>query len=177
MNMRFNEPDRPLSSAGTHGGDSDSAAMRLQVASKRLTLAAGQHEAALALLEIGSNLIGCEQMAVLSVQKDQNLLCLASAGMTEVHEKALRSNSQRVVSQIEDGRLTIVSSEAPVQEKLWSELGVTAFVPVWHHRKPRGAIVFYSLLPQRNGFDEFDRKLLEFLSWCAGPPLFSSEAN
>ena len=38
---------------------------------------------------------------------------------------------------------------------------------------PRGAIIFYSFLPERGDLDLADRELLRLLSMFAGPSLFN----
>lgn len=126
-----------------------------------------------ALLEIGSNLIGCEQMAILEIQKNSVLSLLASFGLAESQLQALVSNTERIATEIKNGQITIIGADS-ARNELWSELGVTAFVPVWYRGKPRGAIAFFKLLPQRDHFDVSDRNLLQMLSIFSGPSLFKS---
>jgi hypothetical protein len=66
-----------------------------------------------------------------------------------------------------------VNTDTPYSE-LWSELGITAFVPVWHDNTRKGAIVFYRFLSPQIDLDLADRELLRLLSMFAGPSLFGT---
>jgi hypothetical protein len=70
-------------------------------------------------------------------------------------------------------QISIANTHTPY-DQLWSELGTTAFVPVWHIGRPRGGIIFYRMLPQRKDLDLADRELLRLLSMFSGPSLFSA---
>jgi hypothetical protein len=146
---------------------------RSYAAAERLRLAVREHDAAQAILEIGSNLMGCEEMAVLELHEPSRLSVVAGVGITAEHEQALASDAGAIASAIESGQVTMVIADAPGNQML-SELGITAFVPVWHDRRPRGAIVLYKLLPQRSGLDPADRELLKLFSVFAGPMLFNA---
>jgi hypothetical protein len=125
------------------------------------------------ILEIGSNLMGCNDMAIVELHADSCLSLLAGSGMTAEREQALAANRAKIVSAIETRQISIANAHTPY-DQLWSELGATAFVPVWHENMPRGAIIFYRLLPQRNDLDLADRELLRLLSMFSGPSLFSA---
>jgi hypothetical protein len=146
---------------------------RSYAAAERLKMAVREHDAAQAILEIGSNLMGCEEMAVLELHEPARLSIVASVGITAAHEQALTSDAGAIASAIESGQVTMVIADAPGTQ-MCSELGIIAFVPVWHDRRPRGAIVLYRLLPQRRGLDPADRELLKLFSVFAGPMLFNA---
>jgi hypothetical protein len=125
------------------------------------------------ILEIGSDLMGCDDIAILELNGDSTLFLLAGSGMTAAREQALAANAGALASAIETPQILIANAHTPY-EQLWSELGTTAFVPVWHEGRPRGAIIFYGMLPQRNDLDLADRELLRLLSMFSGPSLFNT---
>jgi hypothetical protein len=156
-------------SAGEHP---DAVWMRLYAASERLRLALQDGDAAKAILEIGSNLMGCEEMGIVGMDQTSGLTFLARSGIGTEHEQALAVHARELLAVIETDEI-LLAQEEESGSALCSELGITAFVPIWHDLKPRGAIVFFSLLAQRNGLDPADRELLELLSIFSGPSLFS----
>ena len=145
--------------------------VRLYSATERLKQAVRQNTVAPAILEIGSDLMGCDEMAILELHGDSTLSLLASSGMTAGREQALAANAAAIASAITTRQISIANADTRYNQ-LWSELGTTAFVPVWHEGRPRGAIIFYRLLPQRNDLDLADRELLRLLSMFSGPSLF-----
>ena len=153
------------------GDQTNSAWLKLYAASERLRIAVREHDVLQALLEIGSNLMACEEMAVIAVQKDGHVSVLASSGLTEHRAEVLIAKAEQIAAEIGRGQITIVNGFG---NAVWSELGVTAFVPVWHKSEPRGALIFYKLLPQRTGFDAADYELLQLLSIYSGACLFSA---
>jgi hypothetical protein len=97
---------------------------------------------------------------------------LSSSGMTAARRQGLVANTAAVASATAEGQISIVNTDTPYNQ-LWSELGITAFVPVCHEDSPRGAIVFYQFLPERSDLDLADRELLRLLAMFAGPSLFN----
>jgi hypothetical protein len=146
--------------------------VRLYSASERLKQAVQQNDVAREILVIGSSLLGCDEMAILELHGSSNLSLLAGSGMTAGRQQALVANTAAIASAIQAGQISIVNTDGPYN-LLWSELGITAFVPVCNQGKPRGAIVFYQFLPQRSDLDLADRELLRLLSMFAGPSLFN----
>lgn len=147
--------------------------VRLYSATERLKQAVRKKNVAGTILEIGSDLMGCSDMAILELHGDSTLSVLAGSGMTAGREQALAANAGALASAIETRQISIANAHTPY-DQLWSELGVTAFVPVWHIGRPRGGIIFFRMLPQRNDLDLADRELLRLLSMFAGPSLFSA---
>jgi hypothetical protein len=148
--------------------------VRLYSATDRLKQAVRKNNVSQTILEIGSDLMGCSDMAILELHGDSTLSLLAGSGMTAGREQALAANAGALVSAIETRQISIANTHTP-HDQLWSELGTTAFVPVWHQGRPRGGIIFYRMLPQRNDLDLADRELLRLLSMFSGPSLFSTE--
>jgi len=147
---------------------------RLYAVTQRLrlaVLAGGQNSVADAVIEIGSNMIGCEQMAVLELDTEyEDLSILTSVGLSVLQRQTLKSQARKISAEINRGQVRIVDHRVPRDEFLVS-IGVTALVPLTQARSTEGAIVFFSLLPQRKGFDSRDRELLGLLA-AYGPSLF-----
>jgi len=146
--------------------------VRLYTASERLRQAGLRNDVPLEILEIGSSLIGCDGMAVLELHGPASLCLLSSSGMTAERRQALVVNTSAVASAIAESQISIVHTDTPYNQ-LWTELGITAFVPVWHEDSPKGAIIFYQFLPERSDLDLADRELLRLLAMFAGPCLFN----
>jgi hypothetical protein len=147
--------------------------VRLYVASERLRQAVCQNKVARTILGIGSDLLGCNDMAILELQGDSTLSLLAGSGMTGTRRHALAANARAIADAIEAFKLSIANTDT-VYDQLWSQLEITAFVPVWHENRPRGGIIFYRMLPLRSDLDLADRELLRLLSMFSGPSLFSA---
>jgi GAF domain-containing protein len=146
--------------------------VRLYAASERLREAVLRNDVPREILEIGSSLMGCDGMAILELHGPASLCLLSSSGMTAARRQALVLNTSAVASAIAEGQIAIVNTDTPYNQ-LWSELGITAFVPVWHEDSRKGAIIFYQFLPDRSDLDLADRELLRLLAMFAGPCLFT----
>jgi hypothetical protein len=145
--------------------------VRLYSATERLKQAVCRNSVARTILEIGSDLMGCNDMAILMLHGNSTLSLLAGSGMNAEREQELSRNAGAIASAIEKRQISIVNTDTPFNA-LWSELGIAAFVPVWHENTPRGAIVFYRFLSPQSDLDLADRELLRLLSMFAGPSLF-----
>jgi hypothetical protein len=147
--------------------------VRLYSATERLKQAVCRNNVARTILEIGSDLMGCNDMAILVLHENSTLSLLAGSGMNAGREQELSANAGGIASAIEKRQISIANTDTPYNE-LWSELGIAAFVPVWHENTPRGAIIFYRFLSPQSDLDLADRELLRLLSMFAGPSLFST---
>ena len=154
------------------GNEKHSEKLKLYAAVRRLSEAVGDRTVAEAILEISSNLMACEQMAIVVFQDDaKSDPFIRSVGLTQERSEALRSNAERIVEEVAEGRVYL-SGGTETTHPFLASLGITAQVPLWQDRKMKGAIVFYDLLPQRNGLDTEDHALLKLLAVYAGPCLF-----
>ncbi|HEX4602775.1 MAG TPA: GAF domain-containing protein [Candidatus Angelobacter sp.] len=146
--------------------------VRLYAASERLKQAVRHNDVLKEILKIGSSLLGFDGMAVLELHGTVNLSLLAGSGMTAVRRQALVANTDAVASAIPAGQISIVNTDTPYNQ-LWLEIGITAFVPLWHEGNPRGAIIFYQFLAEQSDLDLADRELLRLLAMFGGPSLFN----
>jgi hypothetical protein len=127
-----------------------------------------------AIFEISSNLIGCEQVALLVMFKQQDRVgFIASADFNPARLDTLRRNAKRIME--ETPADSILIETAGQGRSFLSSLGVSARIPFWLDSATKGAIVFFDLLPQRNGLDAGDRELLKLLSAYTGPCLAANQ--
>jgi hypothetical protein len=166
---------RSLCQRSLHGEHPNPMWVRLYAASERLKQAVCRNDVARAILEIGSHLMGCEDMVILELHGASSLRLLACAGMTAGRQHALAANAGAIAAAVDTGQISIVNTDTPYN-RLWLELEITACIPVWHEGRPRGAILFYRFLPQQNDLDLADRELLRLLSMFSGPLLFNAGA-
>ena len=129
-----------------------------------------------AIFEIGSNLIGCEQIALLVMSKQRGRINFASS--TEFNPKqvdTLRHNAKRI---IEEGPADSIFVETGGKDRSFlSSLGISARIPFSLDSSTKGAIVFFDLLPQRNGLDAGDQELLKLLGAYTGPCLAANKTK
>jgi|HubBroStandDraft_1064217.scaffolds.fasta_scaffold100295_2 hypothetical protein len=145
---------------------------RLYAASERLSIAVREGDVADAVIEIGSNLLGCEEIVIVQLHAETKLMSfLASVGVSATQRYALASKFNQIAAEIRRGQARIVDKRVAGDEFLAS-IGVSALVPLSQGQKAGGAIVFFNLLPQRKSFDSGDRELLGLLSVYVGPSLF-----
>jgi hypothetical protein len=144
---------------------------RLYAASERLSMAVREGDVADAVIEIGSNLLGCEEIVIVQLHAETKLMSfLASVGVSATQRHAMASKFQQIAAEIKRGQARIVDKRIAGDEFLAS-IGVSALAPLSQGQKT-GAIVFFNLLPQRKSFDTGDRELLGLLSVYVGPSLF-----
>ena len=156
------------------GNEKHAVEMKLNAAMRRLSEALVEHTVADAIIEIGSNLMACEQMAILVIEPEKKKdPVLQSVGLTEQVLESLRSNATGIVTAVREGELYVKEHTDKPHPLLFS-LGATAAVPLWQNKKPKGAIVFFGFLPQRNGLDAGDLAVLKLLTVYAGPCLFNT---
>lgn len=148
---------------------------KLYAAANALQQAVREGMVADAIFEIGSNLIGCEQMALLVTCKQQDSIAFSSStGFNPQQLEAIRRNAKRILEEVPADSIYIKSGAAEDRSFLWS-LGISACIPFWLDGATKGAIVFFSLLPQRNGLDAGDRELLKLLCAYTGPCLAANK--
>lgn len=147
--------------------------MKLYAAVRRLNESVHEGTVAEAIIEIGSNLMACEQMAILVTGRQKKKDPLAqSVGLTEQVQERLRSTATELAQAIPEGE-PYVKGETKTAHPLLISLGITAAVPLCQNKKLKGAILFFDFLPQRNGLDAGDRALLKLLTVYAGPCLLN----
>src|SRR5262249_53258528 len=129
-----------------------------------------------AIFEISSNLIGCEQVALLVMSRQQGRVdFIGSVEFNPTRLDTLRRNAKRI---IEEAPADSILIETAGKDRFFlSSLGVSARIPFWLDGVTKGAIVFFDLLPQRNGLDAGDRELLKLLSAYTGHCLAANKTR
>ena len=129
-----------------------------------------------AIFEISSNLIGCEQVALLVMSKRQDRVeFIASAEFNPTQLDTLRRNAKRIIEEAPADSIFIET--AGKDRSFLSSLGISARIPFRLDSANKGAIVFFDLLPQRNGLDAGDRELLKLLCAYIGPCLAANKTK
>jgi hypothetical protein len=129
-----------------------------------------------AIFEIGSNLIGCEQIALLVMPKKQDRVdFIGSAEFDPARVDTLRLNAKRIIQEAPTDSIFIETADK--DRSFLSSLGISARIPFWLDSATKGAIVFFDLLPQRKGLDAVDRELLQLLSAYTGPCLAANKTK
>jgi hypothetical protein len=150
---------------------------KLYAGTKRLHQAVEEGAVAEAIAEIGSNLMGCEQMALMVTQgKGNKITLIGSVGLSPKQLSSMRINASAIMEEAPADTI-YMKSDGEKPSPLLSSLGITAFVPFWLDHTTRGAIVFFDLLPQRNGLDSTDRELLRLLGAYVGPCLSAGKGT
>lgn len=147
---------------------------KLYAAANALQQAVREGMVADAIFEIGSNLIGCEQMALLVTCKQQDGVAFSGCtGFNPQQFEAIRRNAKRILEEAPSASIYI---KAGAEDRSFlSSLGISALIPFWLDGATKGAIVFFDLLPQRNGLDAGDRELLKLLCAYTGPCLAANK--
>lgn len=129
-----------------------------------------------AIFEIGSNLIGCEQVALLVMSKQHDRVdFVGSPEFNPTQLDTLQRNAKRI---IEEAPADSIFIEATCKDRSFlSSLGISARIPFWLDRATKGAIVFFDLLPQRSGLDAGDEELLKLLCAYTGPCLAANKTK
>lgn len=129
-----------------------------------------------AIFEIGSNLIGCEQIALLVMPKKRSQVdFIGSAEFDPKRLDTLRQNAKRIIEEAPTDSIFIETTDK--DRSFLSSLGISARIPFLLDSATKGAIVFFDLLPQRKGLDAVDRELLQLLCDYTGPCLVASKTK
>ena len=146
---------------------------KLYAANQTMLSAMREQRVSPALIEICSNLLGCEELAIIEIERTTGAVhFLAEEGLPAERRETLIRNARSLEPRIEPGNAEIAPAEGKNPASLVS-MGISALVPLWADERSSGAMVLFQLLPQRNGFDTEDREVLQLLSIYAGPCLRS----
>jgi hypothetical protein len=145
---------------------------KLYAASQTLLRAMQEERVLAALVEICSNLLACEQLVIVEIERRTVVRFLAEEGLLREKREALIQNARLLEPRIAPGAAWVPSDSGQGDAAL-APLGISALVPLWKDQRSTGAMVLFQLLPQRRGFDGEDRQVLQLLSLYAGPCLRS----
>jgi hypothetical protein len=100
---------------------------------------------------------------------------IGSAEFNPTQLDILRRDAKRIIE--EAPAESIFVETAGKDRSFLSSLGISARIPFWLDSSTKGAIVFFDLLPQRNGLDAKDRELLKLLCAYTGPCLAANKTT
>jgi hypothetical protein len=142
---------------------------KLYAAQQTMLSAMAEDRMSAALFEICANLLGCEQVAIVRIERvtGANQL-LHQVGLSLEQRVILVQNTALLDSRIAPGAPDIPSEDREPLDSLRA-LGISALVPLWADERSSGALVLFQLSPHHNTFDAEDRELLQLLSIYAGP--------
>jgi hypothetical protein len=150
---------------------------KLYATSEAMLTAMRQGKMIATLVEICSNLLGCEQVAIVEIERaTRRIHFIAVEGLSPERLEVLTQSARSLESRIEPGDAEVVPPQGEETANLRS-LGISALIPLWADQRSRGAMVLFQLLPQRDGFDVEDREVLQLLSLYAGPCLRSQKSG
>ena len=149
---------------------------KLYAAAKALQQAVRENMVADAIFEIGSNLMGCEQIALMvTCEQQDRVALLGSVGLNPEQLQTIRRNAKQIIGEAPADAIYIKTGAD--DRSFLSSLGITARIPVRLDSARKGAIILFDLLPQRTGLDSGDRELLKLLCAYAGPCLAASKIH
>jgi hypothetical protein len=148
---------------------------RLEATRRRLRESVGQDDTLEALREIVTNLLGCEEIGLFTVQKASSGL-LWSFGINPDQHRSLDSFQESALHRVLQGECHI-SQMAHEGQGDGENPPLRVFVPIRLHGRTVGVLVMVKLLPQKLGFDEADITLAKLLSDETGRALFGRSAN
>jgi hypothetical protein len=144
---------------------------------KRLRESVGNAEALEAMREIVSNLLGCETMCLLQLDRKGRAPWLFwSFGIDFGKHRMISALQEPVLSCIALGSTHIVKDlkAQGLKEKFAK---VSVFVPIRSNDQIVAVLALLQFLPQKQEIDDVDMKVFQVLSEEAGSALFGSNAD
>jgi len=154
---------------------SDGEDPRLQAARRRLRESVNRADTLEAIREIVTNLLGCEEIGLFTVEQGNSGL-LWSFGIDPQQHRTLDTFEESALHRVLQGEFHVAQvAHEGVSNHTHSPIRV--FVPILLNGRTVAVLVMVKLLPQKLGFDEADINLVRLLSDEAGGALFDGSAN
>jgi hypothetical protein len=163
-----------ITSASASGG-SGCDDPRVEAARRRLRESAGQADTIEAIREIVTNLLGCEEIGLFTVEQENSGL-FWSFGIDPKRHGTLNTFEESVVRRVLQGELQVQQIDLKAHANRASA-PLRAFIPIHLNGRIVAVLVMLRLLPQKAGFDEADIRLVKLLSEESGRALFGRSAN
>ena len=148
----------------------------LYVACQRLHSQLSRREVLLAVRELISNLIGCEEYALFSLASDGALHRVASFGLDSGALERLDARTGLIGRTVRTGEIYL-RPESDGVEAAPHESNLTACIPLQREGIVVGAIALFHLLPQKPGFQELDRELFGLLKTHLATALYCADLH
>jgi GAF domain-containing protein len=150
---------------------------RLEAAQKRIRESVGQADTFEAVREIVTNLLGCEEVGLFSVNGDKAKSALLwSFGIDTERHGTLDAFDKAVLHRVMQGEMHVAQLDHAGYEN-HDHPPLRVFAPIRCNGQTVGVLVMLTLLPQKVSFDESDINLVKLLSAEAGKALFDRSAN
>jgi hypothetical protein len=149
---------------------------RLEAARRRLRESVGQADTIEAIREIVTNLLGCEEIGLFTVEQGNSAL-LWSFGIDPRRHGTLDALfKEAALHRVLQGEVHVAQVACEGQPHDASS-ALRAFVPIRRNGHTAAVLVMLKLLPQKLGFDEADINLVKLLSDESGRTLFDGSAS
>lgn len=146
---------------------------RLEAAQKRLRESVDQADTLEAIREIVTNLLGCEEIGLFTVERGKSGL-LWSFGIDPQRHGTLDSFHEAPLHRVLEGEFH-VAQVAHEGHGRHANPPLRAFVPICLNGRTVAVLVMLKLLPQKLGFDDADINLVKLLSDETGRALFDGD--
>jgi hypothetical protein len=146
---------------------------RLEAARTRLRESRDRADALEGMREIVTNLLGCEEIGLFSVENGKSGL-LWSFGI-DSQRATLEAFRGPALNRVLRGEFQVVQITRQGEEH--ENPFVQVLVPICRSERTVAVLVLFKLLPQKVSFDEADLKLLKVLSEETGKALFGRAAS
>jgi hypothetical protein len=148
---------------------------RLEAAQRRLRESVGQSDTLEAIREIVTNLLGCEEIGLFTVEEGNSGL-FWSFGIDPQRHGTLDTFEESALHRVLQGEFHVAQT-AHEGHGNHGNPPLRAFVPICLNGRTVAVLVMLKLLPQKLGFDEADIDLVKLLSSETGKALFDGSAN
>jgi len=143
---------------------------RLEAAQHRLRESVGPVDTLEAIREIVTGLLGCEEIALFTVDRGNSTL-FWSFGIDPTQHKTLDTFEEPALQRVLDGEFHLAKAVGEPRAGI-SNPPLRVFVPIRMNSRTVAVLVMLRLLPQKIAFDESDIRLVKLLSNEAGRGVF-----
>ena len=148
---------------------------RLEAAQKRLRESVDRADTLEAIREIVTNLLGCEEIGLFTVERGSGRL-LWSFGIDTQRHSTLDSFDESALQRVMKGEIYAAQVDHEMHGH-HDAPSLRIFVPIRAHNRTVAVLVMMKLLPQKLGFNKADMKLVKLLSDETGRALFERSTN
>lgn len=145
---------------------------RLEAARHRLRESVGPVDTVEAIREIVTGLLGCEEIALFTVDQGNSTI-FWSFGIDPTQHKTLDTFEEPALRRVLEGKHHLAKAVGE-QRAGMSNPPLRVFIPIRMSSRTVAVLVMLRLLPQKIAFDESDFRLVELLSNEAGRGLFGA---
>lgn len=163
-----NTPGQPADAKDGSQSADLTAQAKVYAARMRLQDARDQSDALEAIREIVANLLGCEQLALYKVDKQQAALWLYWSFGVDPNKYAVLDVIKEPHLETVLDRKIVVRGDQGHDRLLSTGDPVTAVVPIVVAGEVAAVLVIFKLLPQKSGFEIVDRQICEVISNFGG---------